>query len=161
MQPLYKINQELISLVERADPETGVIDEQAFEALTLEKEEKQLNIARFIKHLDNDLYVIEKEAKRIADLKRITEARQEWLKSYLQKSMELDGKKEIDFTLFKARIKQNPPSVNIFNEDCILSKYWVVKEVRSFDKKLIKEDLKNGIIVEGAELVTKERLEVK
>jgi hypothetical protein len=161
MTQLYKISQQLVDLVNNADPETGVIDEQAFEGLLLEKEEKQLNVARFIRHLENDEEVLTQEKKRIEDMIRTSESRKEWLKKYLKTSMELDGKTELDFILFKAKIKQNPPSVRIVNENFIKPEYWVTKQVVSYDKAKIKEAIKSGVTVEGAELWQTNRLEVK
>ncbi len=160
MKNLYQINSAIQQIIEVADEVTGEINQDAFDKLQLDKAEKQLNIIKFIKHLDNDMDVLDKEMERLKLFKKQAEGRKEWLKNYLKTAMDIDGVTELDFTTFKAKVKQNPPSVVIDNEEKIPKKYLITKEVISISKALIKTDLQAGNKIEGCHLEQAERLDI-
>ncbi len=159
---LYEINREMTQLIESADVTTGEIDSQAFEALAIAKEEKQKNIVLFVNHLSSDSDAIDKEIERLSTMKKRTESTKGWLLNYLKQSMELDGVDELDFVTFKAKIKKNPPRLEVGNE-LIDEKFWKVKvvETKTLDKEAIKEAIKNGESVPGCSIVQGTRLEIK
>lgn len=157
MPNLYQINDQIQQVIQSAD-ENGVIDETAFEQLQLAKSDKQLNIIKFIKHLDNDVEVIKKEAERIETLKKQTEKRKEWLTNYLAQSMRIDGVNELDFTTFKAKFRKNPPRLTVIDEASLPQEYIVTKTVTSPDKDKIKEAIKSGQEIPGCSLEQAERL---
>jgi len=158
---LYKIDAALMNLVENADPVTGEIDGEALASLTLAKEEKQLHVAQFIRHLDNELEVIDKEISRLQSMKKTSEARQEWLRNYLKKFMDIDGRTELNFTTFKAKIKENPGAVVIDDEDLIPEEYKSSKTVVSISKATLKIPLTAGESIPGCHLEKTTRLEIK
>lgn len=158
---LYEINRAMTQIIESANPETGEIDEQAFNALALAKEDKQKNIVIFINQLDNDNEVIKKEIERLEGMKKRTESAKEWLTGYLKKSMEADGINELNFTTFKAKIQKNPPKVIIHNEEKLYERFGKMETIVKIDKQALKEALKNNEEIEGAELLQETRLVIK
>ncbi len=159
---LYEINREMTQLIESADATTGEIDSQAFDALALAKEVKQKNIVLFVNHLSSDSDAIEKEIERLSTMKKRTESSKEWLLNYLKQSMEFDGVDELDFVTFKAKIKKNPPRLEVGNE-LIDEKFYKTKvvETKTLDKEAVKEAIKNGESVPGCSIVQGTRLEIK
>lgn len=159
---LYEINKAMTELIESADLETGEIDEQAFNALTLAKEEKQKNIVIFCNHLSSDSDAIEKEIERLANMKKRTENAKKWLMQYLKKSMEMDGVTELDFSTFKAKIKKNPPKVELEKDyTTIPARFWKTKTLQELDKKALKEALENGEDIQGAKIIQNTRIEIE
>lgn len=158
---LYKINQEIMKLVTEANPETGEIDLTAFTALSIAKEEKQKNIIYVCNHLDSDTQAIEDEIERLKTMKAKTENAKNALLRYLKDSMDMDGITELDFTIFKAKIKKNPPRLEIKDETNVPVKFWKEKIVKSVDKDAIKEALKSGEEIAGCYLFQGTRLEIK
>lgn len=158
---LYQINQQLLDTIEQADPETGEINLAAFEELQLAKTVKQENIARYIKHLENDSAILSLEADRIKKLKDMNAKRQEWMKSYLKQSMSIDGIDTLDFPTLKVKIKLNPPKVEIDDEEKLLPLYGKEKVTVVLDKAQIKKDLQAGSEVSGARLVSSTRIDIQ
>lgn len=158
---LYKIDAQIMNLVENADPVTGEIDEEALAALTIAKEEKQRNVAEFIRHTDNDLEVLDKEISRLQAMKKTTMARSEWLRNYLKKSMDIDGQKELNFVTFKAKIKVNPGAVIIDDESLVPDEYKSTKTIVNVSKAALKIPLSHGETIPGCHMETTERLEIK
>lgn len=159
---LYELNREMTQLLESADPVTGEVDAKAFDSLSLAKEEKQKNVIMFVHHLSGDQEAIEKEIERLENMRKQTENAKNGLLNYLKYSMELDGVTELDFVTFKARIKKNPPKLEL-DKDCtaIPDKFWKITSTQTLDKKAVKEAIENGEEVPGCKLVQDTRLELK
>jgi len=62
---------------------------------------------------------------------------------------------------FAVKVKKCPPSIKILDETKLKAKYIRTKIEKSPDKTKMKMDLQNGILIEGAELIQKNRLEIK
>ena len=90
------------------------------------------------------------EAKK-AELAQYT-ALEENAKSSILDGMLANNLKVLEFDNQRFTVKTNPPSVKIINEDLIPAEYKVEKVTVSVDKKKIKDSIKNGGIVDGAEL---------
>jgi len=73
-------------------------------------------------------------------------------KDFILKGMLDNNLKVMEFTNQRFTVKTNPPSVKIVNEELIPAEYKVEKVTVSVDKKKIKDSIKNGWIVDGAEL---------
>lgn len=91
------------------------------------------------------------------------EDRIENIKSYIKYNMDRLQIHRISSPYLNIQIKNNPPSVRVNNEDQIPSEYMVQPEPQPMrpDKRKILEDLKEGVVIEGVELVKTTRLEIK
>jgi len=120
---------------------------------------KAEGIAYTLKSMDSTAKMVEEEAKALAEKARIIRNKEKSLKGYALEAMQAMGLEKLPAGVYNLRRQNNPPSVRITGD--IDAKYIKTKIVESEDKTAIKNDLKKGIIVDGAELVTSERLVVK
>lgn len=106
---------------------------------------------------------IDAEITRLRALKAQREARAERLRGAIVRYMSETACTELFTDLYTVKLRKNPPSVEITDEAIIPAAYRkiVVKETETIDKKAIAEALKHGNLVDGANLVTRFRLEVK
>lgn len=121
--------------------------------------QKSENIVKFIKNIEADSKALKDEEKRLADKRKSLENKTKWLKYYLQNNMERLGNKKIKAGIFNLNIQKNPPSVNVVDEEKIADDYFVIE--RKLDKKKLKDDLKDGKEIDGAELVQGESLRIR
>ena len=154
-QSLYQINQQI---KEAIDLETGeIIDEAAYDALNIEKEEKLENIALFYKNTMADAEALKAEEKAFAERRKAAENKAASLKRLLDN--ELAGS---PFVTSRVAIGyRKSTSVNIVNEEELPKDLLVEKVSISPDKKAIGELLKNGEVVSGAELVENKNIQIK
>lgn len=106
-----------------------------------------------------DLPAIDAEIKRLQALKAHRVAVSDGLKAYLKRSMEAMGIEKIQCPLFTVSIRQNPASVEVFEEGMVPDEYMVAKYSPS--KTKIKEALVAGVDVPGARMAKTTRLDVK
>lgn len=106
-----------------------------------------------------DLPAIDAEIKRLQSLKEHRVAVADGLKAYLKRSMEAMGIEKIQCPLFTVSIRNNPTSVDVFEESMVPDEFLVPKY--SVSKTKIKEELAAGVDVPGARLVKTTRLDVK
>lgn len=74
--------------------------------------------------------------------------------------MKLTNQTEIKSGIFTVRIKQNPESVKV-DEELLPKKYFNKKITVAPDKTTLKELLKSGKKIKGAELIRTEKLVIK
>ena len=155
MASLYEINQELYSLV---DWETGeVADQERFEELQLEKDKKIEGIACWIKNLRSDVKELKEEEGNLNARRKSKENLIERLESLL--ANELDG---AQFETAKAKITwRKSTAVNITDETLIPAEFKVEKVTVSVDKKALGDALKFGEVIDGAELVQNNNIQIK
>ena len=106
---------------------------------------------------------IEAERSRLGALAAERQARAERLRSAIVRYMSETACTELFTDLYTVKLRKNPPAVEISDEVLIPDEYrkTLVKETISIDKKAIKEAIAHGLLVPGASVVTKFRLEVK
>lgn len=151
---LFEINEELENLI---DYETGeVLDIEAFENLKMERQDKLQNIALLYKNCKSDIAQLKEQEKEFADRRKRCEKTMEWAKATLER--ELNGEKLEDekkrFTTY-----YHPSESAKTNMD-ILDDKWKKVEVKPMTAE-IKKALKNGEVIDGAWLETKQSLVIK
>lgn len=123
---------------------------------------KGQNIAAFVLNLEAEAEAIERAAAKLKARAASLTRKQEGLRHYLMANMQAMGISEIranDGT-FRAKIVKNPPAVEVFGE--LPAEYEkVIPEQRVPDKVKIRDELKAGVIIEGARLVQGERLKIE
>lgn len=82
---LYQIDSKIEELLSTVDPETGelITDNDALDALIMEREMKIENIACFIKNLTADAKALKDEEAALAERRKAAEKKAERLKGYL------------------------------------------------------------------------------
>jgi seryl-tRNA synthetase len=155
---LFEIKEQFKSLMELDLDDQTLAD--TLESLEFDFEEKADNIAYIIKTLKAEAEAIKNEAKTLQERAKNKEINADRLKDYLLKTMLDLDKKKIETTRNVITIKKNPPSVATLTDFYNGEYMKEVVEVK-LDKAKLKEDLKAGVVVDGAWLVQQERLEVK
>lgn len=160
---LYELNQNYMNMLELLEnPE--IPEEVIQEGLNKIGEDIDLkveNMAKLIRTIDLQAKAYKEEEKRIANNRKVLENKVKNLKSYIQESMISTNKKKIKGNIFTLSIQKNAPSVNITDLDNIPDEYKKKEIVITPDKKAIKDLLKQGEIVEGAELKQTESLRIR
>ena len=150
---IYEIDKAILDAYEKAmDPETGeVTDDEVFasiDELMMAREEKCENIACWIKDLAADIAAIREEEKALASRRLVMTNKAERLKKYLE--LCLDGKKLNTARCAVSFRKSQSVEIKSFAE--IPEQFLRFKDPEP-DKAKIKDALKAGEVVPGAELV--------
>lgn len=123
-------------------------------------ESKAENIAKLIRNLESDVSAYKEEEGRLKTKRQSAENKVKWLKTYLEDNMKLTGKTKFKSGMFNFAIQKNPASVNIVDEKAIPEEF-LIQQPPKVDKTSLKEILKRGIEVPGAELKQTEGLRIR
>lgn len=153
-QSLYEINQQLLEAIDLSTGE--IVDEAAYNALQLERTEKLEGIALWHKNLLAQAEALKAEEKAFSDRRKSAESKAAYLKDLLAR--ELNGQK---FETVKAKIGWRKSTVVAVDEDKLPPQYLLSETVYSVDKNELKELLKRGETIPGAELVENNNISIK
>lgn len=120
-------------------------------------ENKVENYIKVIKNTEADMEARKNESDRLLELNKKDKRKIERMKEDLKNSMELTGHERVNTTLFKLSFKKSK-AVEV--DDLLLPEAYKVATYKP-DKKRLKEDLKNGLEILGAELVERKNLIIK
>ena len=162
MANLFEIDAEIESCVKLesgdfVNVETGeIIDVAALDALKMERDRKVRNIACWVKNLDAEIKALDEQEKLFRSRKLAKKNKMETLKSYL--AFYLNGKKWENKEVTISWRKSEAVEVTNIKQ---LSSYYLRFKEPEVNKSLLKADLKAGVVLNGAELVTKNNMVVK
>jgi len=153
---LYNITNKFVALMDKA--QEGELTEEEYnqlgEELALELQNKSANIIGYVKNSESLLEAIKAEEKRLAEMRKVGEAKLDKFKQYVKENMEKLDLKEIPTELGKLAISKNPMSVEIENEDEIPNEFKVEVVTTKIDKTAIKNHFKEtGEIIAGTRIV--------
>lgn len=151
---LFEIEQEILSCI---DTETGeIIDLERLNSLEIDRYRKIENIALWIKNLLADAEALKNQKQIFADRQKVVENKAESLKQYLNNY--LAGQK---FSTDKVAISfRKSTAVNITDPSQIPKKYLKYSDP-TIDKAAIKNAIKQGSTVSGAEIVESQNIQIK
>ena len=124
-------------------------------------EQKADGVMYVIRNLEVDVIGLKDEEARLKKKREVAERKIKRLKQYLQDNMETVGKTKFKTQLFSYNIQNNPASLKLTDEKLIPQKYYTVETSRKYDNKAIKDDLKAGKVINGAELKTSQSLRIR
>ena len=167
---LYEIEQqqelilnEMIEIANDSDSDEkekaiNLLDCQAkINALTLQKEDKIFNIAKYVKNLRVELAGFKEEKKRVSNMQKITESKIKSLENFLLffvKSGEKFKNAQMQVSWRKSKMLQIDLSFIVPEK----YKKWVV----SIDKTQITKDIKNDLFCDPkCKLIEKNNLQIK
>lgn len=155
---LFEINKAILEFDYEIDEETGeILNAEDLDALELARDEKIEGVGLWIKNLQAEAEAVKKEKDAMADRQHRLEKKAESLKGYL--AWALQGEK---FSTPRIAMSwRKSESVLIPDEALLDDRFVNVTMVKKPDKKLIKDTLKAGREVPGAELVTRQNLQIK
>lgn len=162
---MYQLTQRFLQardFLESSDDFDDETIKNTLDGIQMPIEEKALDMAAHIKNLG---LIEESVLMAIDDLKfRLNRVRKykEKYTNYLIRDLSDQGLERVDGTLFDVQLVRNPGRLNIFDETLIDEKFYITPEpVRYADRKTIKELLKKGVEVSGAELIKDFRLKIE
>lgn len=180
MSSLYEIDQRLQSLEQYlVDIETGEIVEtedrfnEIFEEIQMDLNAKIENTACFIKNLNSDIEAFKKEEDSLKQRRKVKENLLQRLKENLNRyisyqymnedgTIDNDGLNKFKFETPKTKISyRKSESVNVTNMTLIPTNYMTVTITEKPNLTEIKKSIKNGEIIEGAELSTNINIQIK
>lgn len=156
---LYEINAEIERLLESAvDPETGELtgSVEGLDQLEMDLKTKVLDTACYIKGTEAEAEAIREEEKKLAARRKTLERRTEWLREYLTQNMTAGEKLKDNRVSLSWR---SSVSVDVLDEEVIPENFWRIK--REVDKTSIRDALKAGTMVRGAQLIEKLNLQIR
>jgi hypothetical protein len=165
---LYQLSGQYRQLAERLaemdlDAQT-VADTIEASGLTDALQEKAQGVELVARAAEIHCPAIDAEISRLQALKAHRQKIAQGLRDYLKQNMEAAGIERIECPLFKLSLKKNPPAVEVLDEEMVPAGFWVTPEPKPptarIDKTAIKNAIKSGQTVPGAQLVQHTRLEV-
>lgn len=159
---LYEIDDKLKQALDAVtmDEETGELHGmEAVELLELELGSKLLAIGKYCKSLIAEAKAIEQEIDRLSTRGGAIERKYEHMMDLIQSHIKPD--QEIKDSQCVLKLRACPPSVKVTDKDMLPDQYIRMKVSREPDKEHIKQALKDGLVIPGAELVTNYSLQIK
>ena len=153
MANLYEINNQILACV---DLDTGeIIDMDKLQELQMEFDQKVEGVACWIKNLLSEAKALKEEKDNLAERQKACENKAASLKEYLQSA--LGGQK---FKTSKVSISyRKSEQVQVDDMSKLGADYLKFKEPEA-DKTKIKQALKAGIQLKGAQLVEKQNIQI-
>jgi hypothetical protein len=129
-------------------------------------EMKAQGVGYAVKNLEATAAAIKGAEQEMATRRKAIEKRAEALKEYAKTCLEIAGISKLDTPHFALTIKKNPPSVDVWDERQIPAEFMRLPEpppppIAVPDKTKIKEAIKAGREVPGAQMAQGSRLEIK
>ena len=157
MATLYELTGQFLDIYNlELDEETKLDTLDSIDWET-EYETKVENYIKVMKNIDADVEARKAEIKRLTELNKADEKKKDHLKDTLSASMNMTGHERVDTPLFKVSFRKSE-AVEV--DDLLLPESYKVATYKP-DKKRLKEDLKNGLEIWGAELVERKNLSIR
>lgn len=123
-------------------------------------EQKAEGYAHVIKNLEADVAMFKAEEDNFKDKKQAAQKKLDYVKDNIMTAMSVTGQTSVKSGALTLEIRKNPESVKV-DEDMLPKKYFNKKVTLAPDKKTLKELLKSGKNIKGAELIRTEKLVIK
>lgn len=156
---LYEIDSKIFELFNTDD----LVAEEASKALdklVIERDTKIENVALYYKNLMAEAVALKAEEESFAKRKKSCENKAEYFKEYLKSALLAQG--ESKFVSTKASISfRKSEQVQVLDESVIPIDFKREKTTIEIDKAAIKDAIKQGEIIKGAELITNYNIQIK
>ena len=160
---LYKIDRDLMALLEAIAEQEGEITPEQDEQLAInryELETKAVDYSMAILQLNAWVEMADKEAKRVTAIKNAYKKTAETLKQRITDAMERYDIREVKDATIKVSLRKSVQTI-IDDLDQVPKQYKTVKVETTPDKTAIKKAIQEGEIIEGAHLEEKNNLQIK
>ena len=155
MASLYEINEKILNCM---DIETGeIVDVDQFDTLQIERNDKLENVALWYKNLQSEANQFKIEKDLFANKQKRAERKAESIKNYLDFTL-----KGVKFSTTRVEISyRKSTSVNILDMDKLPEEFKKSVTTVSADKTEIGRVLKSGTLIDGAEIIENNNLQIK
>lgn len=165
---LYELTHDYLAFMQAVEndeiPEEAIAD--TLEAITAEIEDKADNIACLLKNLDAEIVAIKAEETRLAERRKTKEKSHERIKAYLAETLQSAGFAKLETARNKITFRKSE-SVEVADEEAFIK--WATAQrddlltysAPKVNKTAIKNALKEGEEIVGAQLVAKNNIQIK
>lgn len=162
MTQLYVLSQAVQTLQSLLEDGNDTDIQAALEGAEMHLEEKIEQMALMVRNFESDAVALKLEIDRLTKRHQSLTNGIKSTKKYIQNEMLLAGLDKVKTTKITIGIQYNPHKL-IGNEDMEFPPYEYidVKSVTTLDKKRMIEDMKNGKVIEGFELIQEEGLRIR
>lgn len=168
---LYTISdlyRDLLNAIEDGVIEDPQAIDDTLEGIEQEFDDKCENIACLYKSISAEADALEAEAKSLAERATYKRRACDRLRNYVASNMLSVGKEKIETPRCRLSFRKSE-SLNIVSDKALfnslteagLNELAHVEEVIKWDKTGIKKALRNGMKLDGAEVITNENLQIK
>jgi len=159
MSSLYNLTKDFKQVQSLID-DGGEGLQDTLDSINLAIEDKLENIGKVIRNLDGEIEMLKNEETRLADKRKALETNKKRLKMYVEDQLTLTGKDKVKAGLFSFSMQNNAPSLIVVDENKIPKDYFIPSDPK-LDKTAIKNAIKGGDDIPGAELVRGRSLRIK
>jgi len=164
MEALYQIaedhNKTLLEMAEIEDLNEDVVNDM-IELMEGDFKSKAISVAGFFQNIDGDIAAMKEAEKRIAVRRKSAESKVIRMKEYLLSNMLRTGITKIECPEFSISTRKNPAKLVISDDTKIPMIYKETITKTSVVNAKLKDALKSGIEIEGAELTFGASLTIK
>ena len=151
---LYQITSSFPALIEN-DEITDETKKQIQEELNQLLENKSKSIIGYIRNTDLTIEAMKNEEKRIAEIRKSLEKKQENFKTYVKECMLQSNIDKVTTELGTISVAKSPISVEIIDEDLVPNEFKTIVTEIKIDKKKISDNFKStGEIPTGIKINT-------
>ena len=164
MASLYELDQAVLAVLDNGlvfDEETGEIlwDEDNFNQLEIERNDKLESVALYVKSLEAEAAAIKAEEKALANRRSVKEKKVARLRGYLTESMQAFGDTKLETPRVAVSFRKSQV-VEVWDARELPEDYLKHPEPKP-DKTAIKAAIKAGWDVPGADLVERQNIQIK
>lgn len=162
-QSIYNIEQEYLQLAEEIIENGGEVTPEQEQALAINKETLEVKAVKYgyvIRQVEDDISAIDREIKRLEELKKPLTNTIAKLEDTVSKAMNLYGITEIKLQNLKIYFHPST-AAEITDEKLIPAKYKKKETVIKIDKRALLADLRAEKKVKGAELKNNKTIKFK
>jgi len=153
---LYEVQEHLQSLLDTVDMVDTDEQRQQCEdeiARTVARSMAKVDdFCRYLAHLESQAQLAQEEMERLAGRRDTFNRHKDRLRHYAIFVMQDMNLKRLTGDTSELRLRENPPSVDILDEDKVPQDYKTVVQRITIDKRMIAKVLRGGGSVPGAEL---------
>lgn len=163
MKNIYDITNEFLQLESQLIENEGELTSEIESALQINKDELQhkgIQYGYVIKSLEDGIDSIDNEIKRLQAIKKTSETAIDRLKTTLTNAMNLFEITELKTPTLKINFRKSEVVI-VDDVNALDKEYKIIKVTEQADKIKIKQALKDGLTVIGAELFTNQNIQIK
>lgn len=157
---LFELNEKYRELEQRDDLDTETLKD-TLDSINDSREVKLDNIANWIESNQADIDFLDKKIKQLREEKQALSNKNNSLMEYMTTAIDDSGLKELKTENHILKPRNYRASVYISDEKDIPSEYIEVKTEEKVNKSAIYKALKNGEIINGAELKPNRKTVIK
>jgi|GEM_PF-2802140 len=147
MSNLYELTSDLAQLKEIDEMDDAKL---IIEIIETELRQKGTGLIKLNRIIDANVNQCSDEIKELTDKRRVWEKRKKKIREYILSCMENADIKKIETAIGNMTVRKGVSTLKIEDEDKLPDKYLEVIHTYKVDKNLLKKDIKDGLVVEGA-----------